>query len=174
MKPLPLHPHAAGMALHLSLRDRPEDALDALDLYIKDQLVRHFSAWEVVQLTTHKGVTNTVPTPMLWQNIVPTIHVLEWLRSRFGNKPVRINSGYRSADYNKVVGGASESLHRRFSALDIRMEGITPGAIAAKLETHTDSHQFGVGVYDGFVHLDTRGLLGMPRARWDFRPDKAA
>lgn len=175
MKTLKLAPDSAALCLHDLLRApakdglRPGDTLSALDLYLNDQNVRHFTAWEIVQLNTHKGVTNTVPTPFKWANIVPTIHVLEWLRQELGDVPITVTSGYRSPDYNRAIGGASASLHTRFSAIDFKVQGFTPGHVADVLEAHTDSHQFGVGIYDTFTHLDTRGLLDMERARWDER-----
>lgn len=174
--PLPLRSDSAALVIHSLLRDpnvgelHPQRTLDALGLYLLDNNIRHFSAREVVQLSTRGGVTNTVPVPQLWANIVPTIHALEWLRQEYGGRPIHINSGYRSEQYNLAVGGAPNSLHRRFGALDFWIRDVDPGDIAATLETHTDSHQFGLGTYAAFNHLDCRGLLGMDApARWDER-----
>lgn len=72
---------------------------------------------------------------------------LEWAR------PIQINSGYRSPDYNRRVGGAPASKHLEGIAFDI---GLPPSqhepfiALARK-------HGFrGIGRYAAFVHIDTR------------------
>lgn len=177
MKSLPLNPKAAGTALHMALLDRERDGLrmldaqDALSVYLGEVgNIRHFSAREVAHTRTSGGVRNKPPSPLIWQNIVPTLHVLEWLRQELGNVPITVTSGFRSSEYNRAVGGASASLHTRFSAIDFTVSGFSTGHIADVLEGHTDSHLFGVGTYDGFNHLDTRGLLGLTApARWDER-----
>lgn len=180
MKTLKLAPDSAGLVLHDMLRApakdglRPADTLSALDLYLNDQNVRHFSAWEVVQLNAHKGVTNTVPTPFLWANIVPTIHVAEWLRQALGDKPLYVTSGYRSDPYNRAVGGSKNSLHRRFNALDIWADHATPDTLAKTLREHTDWEKISCGIYQDFVHIDTRKLLDMEPWRADMRTPKAA
>lgn len=45
-------------------------------------------------------------------------NVLDPLRERFG-KPIAINSGFRSKDLNRAVGGASTSQHLKGEAADI-------------------------------------------------------
>lgn len=45
--------------------------------------------------------------------------LLEPLRLRYG-KPIRVNSGYRSPELNKAVGGSDNSQHMRGEAADIR------------------------------------------------------
>ena len=45
---------------------------------------------------------------------------LEMLRRRIGY-PVSIESGYRTPEHNKIVGGAPESLHMEGKAADIRV-----------------------------------------------------
>lgn len=52
------------------------------------------------------------------------IQRLEALRQRIG-KPIRINSGYRSPEYNSKVGGAKHSQHMTGKAADIVVEGMT-------------------------------------------------
>ena len=44
--------------------------------------------------------------------------VLQPLRDKYGN-PIIVNSGYRSPDVNKAVGGVSSSQHVRGEAVDI-------------------------------------------------------
>lgn len=83
-----------------------------------------------------------------------TVEILQAIRNYFG-KPVHINSGYRTASYNKKVGGASASQHVVGTAADISVQGVPPTAIVAYLEAHYPLH--GIGLYSTFVHIDSRG-----------------
>ena len=57
-----------------------------------------------------------IPDNLLW-NILPTIRVLQELRSKY-DKPIFIESSYRSPAYNKLVKGKKKSLHLDFNAFD--------------------------------------------------------
>ena len=61
-----------------------------------------------------------VPERLLW-NILPTIRVLQELRNKY-DKPIIINSTYRSPSYNKLVGGSKNSLHLEFNAIDFTIQ----------------------------------------------------
>jgi len=71
--------------------------------------------------------------------------------------PVKINSAYRTAAYNKKVGGASSSQHLYGMAADIVVSGKTPQQVAAYAQSIGAG---GIGMYDGpkgkFTHIDTR------------------
>lgn len=47
------------------------------------------------------------------------VQVLECIRAATGGRPLRIVSGYRSADYNRRIGGARNSQHIHGRAADI-------------------------------------------------------
>jgi len=85
---------------------------------------------------------------------------LEVLRYELGNKPVTINSGYRTPSYNKVVGGAANSQHLYGKATDIVVDDVRPGIV----QKHANDlfANGGLGHYNTFTHVDTRGY----RARW--------
>lgn len=73
-------------------------------------------------------------------------------------RPVTINSGYRSHAYNKVIGGALKSYHVLGMAADIVAEGKTP------LEIASLAHDMGFGgikAYPSFTHVDVG-----PRRTW--------
>lgn len=89
--------------------------------------------------------------------------MLEGLRAVIG-RPITITSGYRSPDYNRQVGGASNSMHLRGMAADFKVAGLSPEQvydIADRLYPVS-----GLGVYPrgegGWVHLDSRTAA----ARW--------
>lgn len=77
---------------------------------------------------------------------------LQKIRDHFG-VPVTINSAYRTAAYNKKVGGASGSYHLKGQAFDIVVKGKTPAEVA------TYAYRIGIpGIirYNTFVHVDSR------------------
>lgn len=110
-------------------------------------------------------------------NIIPTIRVLQELRNKF-NKPIIINSTYRSPSYNKLVGGSKDSLHLEFNAIDFTVS--EKGDLKQLfLQLHIWDKEFhfkflpkagsmGIGFYENrFIHLDTRGTLKrVSPARW--------
>ena len=80
------------------------------------------------------------------------VYFLQQIRNNF-NKPVHINSAFRTATYNKKIGGATKSQHIQGRAADIRIDGIHPLTVAAYAESLGIK---GIGLYDTFVHVDTR------------------
>lgn len=89
------------------------------------------------------------------------VEVLQKIRDHFG-KPVNINSGFRTASYNKKVGGATYSQHLYGTAADIRISGVSPKSIAAYAETLLPN-KGGIGTYRDFVHIDVREV----KSRWN-------
>ncbi len=77
---------------------------------------------------------------------------LQRMRSHFG-QPITVNSGYRCATHNKAVGGANRSQHKSGCAADIAVRGVEPLAVAQYAESIGVR---GIGLYDTFVHVDTR------------------
>lgn len=89
------------------------------------------------------------------------VNLLQKIRDHFG-KAVIINSAYRTEAHNKAIGGATYSQHKYGLAADIHINGVTPKAIAAYVETLMPSSG-GIGIYKSFVHVDTRRV----KARWN-------
>lgn len=89
---------------------------------------------------------------------------LEVIRLNVG-KPIKVNSGYRSPQHNKDVGGEDNSQHLKGKAADIVVPGYTSTQLAAvifMLIAKGQISQGGVGIYPTFVHYDIRGK----KARW--------
>lgn len=80
--------------------------------------------------------------------------LLQELRNRIG-KPMHVNSGYRSPEHNRAVGGATNSKHMQGIAFDVRMSGHDPQVFMA---TARDVGFKGIGEYPvlGFCHIDAR------------------
>lgn len=119
---------------------------------------------------TRNGVSNSAPPSPRWNNIVPTLAVLQHFRTDFGS-PVHLLSTFRSEEYNRAVGGAKESQHVRFRAIDFSVSSGTPAQWAKRLRSYrrrrftipgtgnTFEFKGGIGVYSGFVHVDTRDTI---------------
>lgn len=78
---------------------------------------------------------------------------MEALRRKLGNKPIRINSGFRSVTHNTAVGGAGNSMHQYGIAADISVAGKTPEQVVGVARTCGFS---GAKAYSGHVHIDSR------------------
>ena len=80
---------------------------------------------------------------------------LERLRYECGNRPIIINSGYRTKEHNRLVGGVTNSQHLYARAADIVVSGVKPSTVYNKANKIFKNG--GVGRYGTFTHVDTRG-----------------
>ena len=69
--------------------------------------------------------------------------------------PIHINSGYRTPEYNKKIGGATRSQHIYGKAADIVALGASPLDVAIYAENDGGAIN-GIGLYQTFTHVDTR------------------
>lgn len=100
----------------------------------------------------------------LMPNVRELAENLQVLRDEIG-EPVHINSAYRTKAYNKKVGGVPSSQHIKAKAADITAKSYTPKQLAAVVERLIKAKKLwfgGLGVYPGFIHVDTR----KNKARW--------
>lgn len=102
--------------------------------------------------------------PELLPNVQKLAAQLQILRDYLGES-IHINSGYRSPEHNKKVGGKKASQHLLAKAADITVKSKTPKQLAAIIEKLISEGKLklgGMGVYPGFVHVDIRN----GKARW--------
>lgn len=84
------------------------------------KISENFNLYEFTDSKTadKKKIDNT-PGPSERSNIYTLVNeILQPIRSEFG-KSIKVNSGFRSKDLNKVVGGSATSQHLTGSAADI-------------------------------------------------------
>ena len=106
----------------------------------------------------------SLPEGELRMNCQELADNLQVLRDHIG-KPINIISGYRPPAYNKKIGGAKKSQHLLARAADIKVRGMAPAEVHAKilkLIKAGEMKQGGLGKYSTFIHYDTRGTA----ARW--------
>ena len=91
------------------------------------RLSPHFT---LAELTKTKSGIDNVPNEEKIENLKRVCRWLEQLRRRWnnlygdGDDPIIINSGFRSAEVNKAVGGSPSSNHLTGCAVDIRVCGM--------------------------------------------------
>ena len=86
------------------------------------KLSPHFTLGELTKSGSHPEVYN-IPSHEAIANLTNLCKWLEVLRERAGT-PIRINSGYRSPQLNRKIGGAANSNHLTGCAVDIRTSGM--------------------------------------------------
>jgi len=92
-------------------------------------------------------------TPDVQGNVLLLMFKLEAVRFIGGQRPLRVNSAYRTHEHNHDVGGAQNSQHRYGIAADITLDGLTPSQLSSICKRCGFS---GVKSYQGHVHVDSR------------------
>lgn len=98
-----------------------------------------------------------------WQHVAETLgYVKKHVEPVIG--PVQVMSGYRNAELNQCSGGARESAHRHFYALDLVPVRTLdrPGLIRSLCAIHQfrgQDYDVGLGFYNGTrFHVDSKGF----------------
>lgn len=95
------------------------------------------------------------------------LHAMEMDEIRlFFGAPVRINSWYRTPEYNNKVQGGSKSKHLLGIACDFTVDGVESTEVRRALEGLIRIgmlREGGIGAYKLFTHYDSRGT----KARWN-------
>lgn len=144
------------------------DAAPGFETHVTALGLRYFKPYEfLVKGSQHSNPSspayglNTDPPQGLWPNIDLTAKVLDELRHRL-QRAIVVSSVYRSPAYNDAIGGAGDSQHTKFNAIDFSVRGspVGPTEWAAALREIRSGGMFkgGIGVYSSFVHVDTRGI----------------
>jgi uncharacterized protein YcbK (DUF882 family) len=100
------------------------------------------------------------PSHVIIDNIKELAENLQVIRDYVG-VPISINSGYRSPEHNKAIGGKKESFHLKGMASDLSCE-IGPEKlheIIYMLMVRRKIKHGGHKAYNTFVHYDIRGWL---------------
>lgn len=93
---------------------------------------------------------------------VALIELLEAIREDF-QRPIRINSGYRTEVWNAHEGGSTKSQHCLGRAADISPAKFSASELDRLMKICQKKNPPGLGVYKSWVHVDVR--TG-PKARW--------
>ncbi len=104
-----------------------------------------------------------MPSELL-PNVLELAENLQVLRD-FVGVPISLNSAYRTLEYNRKIGGATNSQHLLGKAADIVVKSKTPEEVANIIKyliSEGKMVQGGLKAYKTFTHYDIRGH----KARW--------
>lgn len=92
--------------------------------------------------------------PHVNPNVLPEVRTKLIALAQSIGRPIRLNSGYRTPEYNSSVGGAKKSMHTQRKAADIQwpIEG-TEGK-KEFMQKAIDAGFTGIGAYNSFMHVD--------------------
>ena len=128
------------------------------------QLSEHFTLEELThsEVAERKNLDNT-PNATEIANLTRLAALLEQVRSLL-NKPIMINSGFRSKAVNDSVGSRDSSQHRIGAAADIRVPGMTPKQVVeACIEANIGYDQI-IEEFGSWTHLSVpNGASDKPR-----------
>lgn len=112
--------------------------------------------------------SNGSRTPdIVFKNVYSLAVALQAIRDCIGC-PIKITSAYRSLEYNRSIGSKDTSQHVLGKAADLQVKEMIPIELYETIEALIDLEYIpegGLGIYNTFVHYDTRGY----KARWDNR-----
>lgn len=94
------------------------------------QLTPHFS---LAELTITNTKLDNTPSNEIIEVLRTTAFYMEKVREILGDGSITINSGYRSPDVNRAIGGSSNSAHLYGYAVDFTAYGHTPLTVANTL-----------------------------------------
>jgi len=87
----------------------------------------HFTLEELTH-TDHREFENT-PNASELANLVRLAAFLEKVKALLGDKPIMVNSAFRSKQVNDAVGSKDTSQHRVGCAADLRIPSMTPDEV---------------------------------------------
>jgi uncharacterized protein YcbK (DUF882 family) len=123
----------------------------------KNMITENFS-WEEIQasrIARERGIPNTPGTAerAAMERLVKEL--LQPLRDIYG-KPIRISSGYRSAELNRLVGGVPNSQHVKGEAADCVIAGDIKELYYVLMESKLLFDQVIVYRKRNFMHISLR------------------
>jgi len=117
------------------------------------KLTKHFTLQELTHsdIAQRHSLDNT-PDKKIIPNLIRVAELLEEVRALF-NKPIIVNSGYRSVAVNALLGSKPTSQHCIGCAADIRISGLTPDQIVNKIVKSDIQYDQVIREFDSWVHI---------------------
>jgi len=126
------------------------------------QLSEHFTMEELTH-TDHRDLDNT-PNDSEKNNLKRLAEFLEQVKVVLGNKPVMINSAFRSKQVNDAVGSKDSSQHRIGCAADLRIPGMTPDEVVKAVIASGIGYDQVIREFDRWTHISVPNEpMGTPR-----------
>jgi zinc D-Ala-D-Ala carboxypeptidase len=124
------------------------------------KLSPNFSLEELTfsQVASRRGLNNT-PSEKVKDNLERLAFFLEQVRKLF-NKPLLINSGYRSREVNEAVGGSKASQHCEGCAADFNVKGMSPNAVVRAIVDANIPYDQVILEFDSWIHISIPTIKG--------------
>lgn len=122
----------------------------------------HFTLEELTTSETaeRNGWDNT-PGEAEMANLKRLANLLEQVRALV-NKPVMVNSAYRSKKVNDAVGSKDTSQHRLGCAADIRVPGMTPDQVCRAVIASGIAYDQIIREFDRWTHISVPNTESTP------------
>jgi len=114
-------------------------------------LTPHFSLAELTA-TSHRQFDNT-PNSTETANLQRLAEFLEQVKHELYDKPIMVNSAFRSKQVNDSVGSKDTSQHRIGCAADIRVPGMTPDAVVRAIIAAGLPYDQLIREFDAWTHV---------------------
>jgi hypothetical protein len=125
-------------------------------------LTPHFTLEELTH-TDHREFDNT-PNSSEINNLKRLAEMLEEVKTLLDNKPVMINSAFRSKAVNDAVGSKDTSQHRVGCAADIKVPGLTPDQVVQAIKNSPIQFDQLIREFDSWTHISVpNNPSGTPR-----------
>jgi len=111
----------------------------------------HFTLEELTH-TDHREFENT-PNASELANLVRLAAFLEKVKSLLGDKPIMVNSAFRSKQVNDAVGSKDTSQHRVGCAADLRIPGMTPDEVVRAVISSDLPFDQVIREFDRWTHI---------------------
>ena len=111
----------------------------------------HFTLAELT-VTDHREFDNT-PNAAEIANLTRLAQFLELVKTKLDNKPIMVNSAFRSKAVNDAVGSKDTSQHRLGCAADIRVPGMTPDQVVRAVLSYGLYYDQVIREFDAWTHL---------------------
>jgi hypothetical protein len=122
----------------------------------------HFTLAELTA-TSHRQFDNT-PNEAETANLQRLAEFLEQVKTALDNKPIMINSAFRSKQVNDSVGSKDTSQHRIGCAADLRVPGMTPDQVVRAVIAAGLPFDQIIREFDAWTHISvTNTPDGTPR-----------
>lgn len=143
------------------VRNQGERTIQSYGRFLVGLELKHVTPLQVIRAhAKSKGsLWNSLPPKTMWKSMSGTLRVADRIASELDEPVKEITSAYRSPSYNRRCPGAkSRSWHMQNYALDVKFK--TPAWKVAKAARYLRSKgvfKGGIGRYNTFTHIDTRG-----------------
>ena len=133
-------------------------------------LSAHFSLEELTT-TEHRELSNE-PNETERANLVRLAIFLEQVKELLENKPIMVNSAFRSKAVNDAVGSKDSSQHRVGCAADLRVPGMTPDEVVKAVIASDLPFDQVIREFDRWTHISVPNLPNLAPRRQALIIDK--